>query len=193
MAAGVCGDIMFTLSFRRDFRVPDVVSSALRPLPLLPLEIFLQQLASNIVTRHPDILTRIGRTDLLRFGIDPTDVPFAIEIELRDGVVGVHLRRELDEQSQHARISGTLAALMRLVDGEADGDALFFSREIVVTGDIAAVLALRNAVDAAEIGILREAAALIGLWISEPGRLLRGMLTDEPRRERRAQDERFRQ
>jgi len=184
---------MFTLSLRRDFRVPDVVSSALRPLPLLPLEIFLQQLASNIVARHPDILTRIGRTDLLRFGIDPSDVPFAIEIELRDGVVGVRLRRELDGQSQHARISGTLAALMRLVDGEADGDALFFSREIVVTGDIAAVLALRNAVDAAEIGILREAAALIGLWISEPGRLLRGMLTDEPRRERRAQDERFRQ
>lgn len=180
-------------SFRRDFRVPDTISSALRPLPLLPLEIFLQQLARNIVTRHPDILTRIGRPTLLRFGIDPSDVPFAIEIVLRSGMVDVHLRRELDERSLHARIGGTLAALMRLVDGDADGDALFFSREIIVTGDIAAVLALRNAVDAAEIGLLREAVTLIGLWFREPGRLLRGMLADEPPWKSQMHDERHQQ
>jgi predicted lipid carrier protein YhbT len=170
---------MFTLSFRHDFRVPDLVSSALRPLPLLPLEVFLRQLTSSIVARHPDILERIGRTDLLRFGIDPVDVPFAMEIELRDGTAGVRLMRSLEERMLHARITGTLAALMGLVDGEADGDALFFSREIVVTGDIAAVLALRNAVDAAEITLLREAAALVELWISQPGKLLRGLLADE--------------
>ena len=173
---------MFTLSFRHDFRVPDFVSSALRPLPLLPLEIFLQQRASSIVARHPDILERIGRTDRLRFGIDPSDVPFAVEIELHHSVVGLRVLRSFDERLLHARITGTLAALIGLVDGEADGDALFFSREIVVTGDIAAVLALRNAVDAAEIKLLSEALALVRLWISQPGKLLRGLLADEPRR-----------
>ena len=94
---------MFTLSFRHDFRVPDLVSSALRPLPLLPLEIFLQQLASSIVARHPDILERIGRTDRLRFGIDPSDVPFAVEIELHHGVVGLRLLRSFDERSSFMR------------------------------------------------------------------------------------------
>lgn len=183
---------MFTLSFRHDFRVPDLVSSALRPLPLLPLEIFLQQLTSSIVRRHPDILERIGRTGL-RFGIDPIDVPFVMEIELRDGSAGVRVMRSLDGRSLQARITGTLAALMGLVDGEADGDALFFSREIVVTGDIAAVLALRNAVDAAEITLLREAAALVQLWVSQPGRLLRGLLTDEPGQDRPAGGEPIRQ
>lgn len=173
---------MFILSLRRDFRVPDIVSSALRPLPLLPLEIFLQQLTSSIVTRHPDILHRIGRPDLLRIGIDPIDVPFAIEITLRNSSAGVRLMRSLNGPPIDARITGTLAALMGLVDGEADGDALFFSREIAVTGDIAAILALRNAVDAAEIALLREATALVGLWLSQPGRLLRGLLNDEPRR-----------
>lgn len=184
---------MLTFSLKRDFRVPDAISSALRPLPLLPLEIFLQQLARNIVARHPDMMTRIDRPNLLRFSIDPSDVPFAIEIELRNGVVDVRLRRELDERSLHARIGGTLAALMRLVDGEADGDALFFSREIIVTGDIAAILALRNAVDSAEIDLLREAVALVGLWLREPGRLLRGMLADESLRKSQMHDERLRQ
>jgi hypothetical protein len=61
---------MFTLSLRHYIRLTEFVSSALRPLPLLPLEIFLQQLTSSIVRRHPDILERIGRTGLLRFGID---------------------------------------------------------------------------------------------------------------------------
>lgn len=180
---------MFTLSFRHDFRVPDLVSSALRPLPLLPLEIFLQQLTSSIVRRHPDILERIGRIGLLRFGIDPIDVPFVMEIELRDSTANVRVIRSLEGRSLQAQITGTLAALMGLVDGEVDGDALFFSREIVVTGDIAAVLALRNAVDAAEIILLREAAALVQLWVSQPGRLLRGLLTDEPGQRRPARSE----
>lgn len=171
---------MFTLSLRPDFRVPDLVSSVLRPLPLLPLEIFLQQLTSSIVRRHPGILERIGRSGLLRFGIDPIDVPFAMEIALRDNSASVRLMRSLDERHLHARIAGTLAALIGLVDGESDGDALFFSRDIAVTGDIAAVLALRNAVDAAEIKLIQEAVALVGLWVSQPGRLLRGLLTDEP-------------
>ena len=184
---------MFTLPFRHDFRVPDLVSSALRPVPLLPLEIFLKQLARSIVARHPDILERIGRTDWLRFGIDPSDVPFSVEIELHRGVVRLRLLRSFDERVLHARITGTLAALVGLVDGEADGDALFFSREIVVTGDIAAVLALRNAVDAAEIELLSEALALVKLWISQPGKLLRGLLADETHREHATDNEPTRQ
>jgi len=184
---------MFTVSFRRDYRVPDLVSSVLRPLPLLPLEIFLQQLTSSIVLRHPDMLQRIDRPGPLRFGIDPVDVPFAMEITLRDGSARVRLMRSLDGRLIQARITGTLAALMSLVDGEVDGDALFFSREIAVAGDISAVLALRNAVDAAEIKLIGEAVALIELWISQPGRLLKGLLTSEPNEEGAAGREAFRQ
>jgi predicted lipid carrier protein YhbT len=51
---------------------------------------------------------------------------------------------------------------MGLVDGTYDGDALFFSRDIAVDGDIEAVLALRNAVDDASIDLLHEAAAWAG-------------------------------
>jgi predicted lipid carrier protein YhbT len=169
---------MFTLSFRHDFRVPDVISSALRPLPLLPLQVVLQQFASSIISRHPDIPERIGRSHVL-FGIEPVDVPFVIEIALRDGAVKVRLLRAFDGAGPDARITGTLAALMGLVDGKADGDALFFSREISVTGDIAAVLALRNAVDAAEISLMREAAALIESWVIRPAGLFRGKTQTE--------------
>lgn len=47
-----------------------------------------------------------------------------------------------------------------MVHGALDGDALFFSRDILIEGDTEAVLALRNAVDDAEIDLAGEIAAV---------------------------------
>ena len=46
--------------------------------------------------------------------------------------------------------------------GAFDGDALFFSRDLVIEGDTAAVLALRNAIDDAELDLSAEAQAMSG-------------------------------
>jgi O2-independent ubiquinone biosynthesis accessory factor UbiT len=159
-----------------DFRVPGFVSIALRPLPLRPLELFLQQLADSIAERYPGIIERIGYARPLRFGIEPSDVPFAVRIELGEAGVRLQVMRHLDDVD--ARISGTLAALVALVDGDCDGDALFFSRGIIVEGDIAAVLALRNAIDDAEIKLLREAAEMVASWVSRAEMQLRYLVGD---------------
>jgi predicted lipid carrier protein YhbT len=49
-----------------------------------------------------------------------------------------------------------------MVHGVLDGDALFFSREITIEGDTDAILAMRNAIDAAEIDLSCELANLFG-------------------------------
>ena len=46
--------------------------------------------------------------------------------------------------------------------GAYDGDALFFSRDLEIEGDTAAVVALRNAIDNEELDLVREATALLG-------------------------------
>lgn len=43
--------------------------------------------------------------------------------------------------------------LLALLEGKLDGDALFFSRDITVTGDMEAMLALRNALDDCNIDL----------------------------------------
>jgi O2-independent ubiquinone biosynthesis accessory factor UbiT len=53
-------------------------------------------------------------------------------------------------------LAGGLAALLGLVYGAFDGDALFFSRDLVVEGDTGAMLALRNAIDNAEFDLAVE-------------------------------------
>jgi predicted lipid carrier protein YhbT len=142
--------------------LPAFFSLALRPLPTAPLEIALQRLANSIVMRHPGLLDRLGSEGARRFGIEPLDLPFAIVIEVVEATVHLSVVRRLDTGKVDARVTGSLLSLIDLVDGRHDGDALFFSRDISVEGDIEAVLALRNAIDDAELDLLREAAQLAG-------------------------------
>ena len=67
-----------------------------------------------------------------------------------------------------------MLALLGLIDGSYDGDALFFSRDLVVEGDVEAVLALRNAIDDAGVDLVADTAALFGPLA--PQRVLAGAL-----------------
>lgn len=141
--------------------LPPLVSVALRPLPLQPLQLFLASVMRGIMQRHPGVFERLGSHAGKRYGLAPTDVPFSFVIDTAAQAPAIRVLRLLPA-SLDARISGPLPALVGMADGSYDGDALFFSRTIVVEGDIEAVLALRNAVDDAGIDLLREAAALLG-------------------------------
>ena len=61
-----------------------------------------------------------------------------------------------------AAIRGDLAAFLSMLHGSEDGDALFFSGTLEVSGDTSAVLALRNALDDAELDLTEELAAIPG-------------------------------
>jgi predicted lipid carrier protein YhbT len=140
--------------------LPAFVGLALRPLPTAPLELVLQRLADSILARHPGLLERIGSDGVPRFCIDPLDLPLAVLMEVRDGGARLSVVSRTGDLQADARIAGTLLSLIELVDGRCDGDALFFSRDLVVEGDIGAVLALRNAIDNAELDLLHEIAQL---------------------------------
>lgn len=55
-----------------------------------------------------------------------------------------------------------MEALLALLEGRIDSDALFFTREIVIAGDTSAVVALRNVLDRETIVLLDEASSLLG-------------------------------
>ena len=142
--------------------LPPLLAVAVRPLPLAPLQVVLSLLLRRIVGRHPDIFERLGEHAGKRFGLDPTDLPFAFILRPTPPTPSIRAVRELPRTGLDARIAGPLAALLGLASGRLDGDALFFSRDLSVTGDIAAVVALRNAVDDAGLDLLAEAALLFG-------------------------------
>lgn len=141
-------------------RFPRLPAFALKGVPLTPLSLALSAFARRMAARNPSMLKRMGEHAEARFVLDPTDLPVAMVLELTGGRPRLQLSRGALEGD--ARIAGPLAALLGMVHGAYDGDALFFSRDLVIEGDTAAVLALRNAVDDAELDLAAEAAALSG-------------------------------
>ncbi len=145
-------------------RLPGIVAQAMRPLPLMPLELALRRLLAGILERHPDLLDRLRGFEQRLIVIDPSDLPFVIILEPRVGTISLQVVRSITDKHVHARIHGPLLLLMGLVDGAYDGDALFFSRDLTIEGHIDLVLALRNAIDDAAIDIIGEVEMTFGSY-----------------------------
>ncbi|MCH8953320.1 MAG: SCP2 sterol-binding domain-containing protein [Proteobacteria bacterium] len=141
---------------------PPLVARLLAPLPAGPLSLALGHVARTMAARHPGLFARLGPHAEKRFLIDPTDLPFCFLIWPTPSRPRIEVRRSVPAAAWDSRIAGPLAALLGMVHGAYDGDALFFSRDIVIEGDTEAALALRNAIDDAEIDLFTEAAASLG-------------------------------
>lgn len=167
---------------------PELATLAMRHLPLAPLQALLTLCLRRIQRQHPQIFDRLGCHADKHFGLEPTDLPIAFVLEPSPPEPKVTVVRNLPP-CLDAHIAGPLAALIGLVDGEQDGDALFFSRDLEVEGDIEAVLALRNAVDNARINLIGEALAWLGPLAAPGERALRDLISGgllQPRRSARA-------
>lgn len=162
--------------------LPAIVSAILRPLPLAPLQPLLGGLLAAVVRRHPQIFDRLGAHSEKRFGVEPTDLPFAFVLEPRRTMSRVTAVRRLSDVGLDATITGTLAALVTLADGDRDGDALFFSRDVTIEGDVEAVVALRNAMDDAGVDLLRDSVARLGAFGAPLERVIRIAVTGAQRR-----------
>ncbi len=139
---------------------PRLLTQPLRLLPLQPMAAALTLVARRLIQRHPSLIARLGGHAAARFAIDPTDLPLTLLLYPHPTHTRIELHRGVPESD--ARIAGPLAALLGLVHGAYDGDALFFSRDLVIAGDTSAALALRNAIDDAELDLGGEIAVLAG-------------------------------
>ncbi|MFC3086821.1 ubiquinone anaerobic biosynthesis accessory factor UbiT [Tabrizicola soli] len=153
-------------------RLPRALGLAARPLPLPPLNLLLGRLTRRLSDAHPAMLRRLGDHAARRFLIDPLDLPWVLLLQPQDAAMTAHPRAR--PPAHDARIAGTLSAFLAMMHGAEDGDALFFSRDLTVEGDTAAVLALRNAMDDAELDLTEELAALSGPFARPLRRVLAG-------------------
>lgn len=141
-------------------RLPRILALAVAPLPLTPVSLALTALTRQMATRHPGMLRRLGDYAQRRFLLDLTDLPFLLLLEpgLPRPSVTAHRRRKPPEHD--SRIAGLASVFLTMMHGDRDGDALFFSGDLVIEGDTSAALALRNAIDDAELDLTAEVASL---------------------------------
>ena len=132
----------------------------LSPVPLLGVEQGADIVFRALVRRHRDMFGRIdGDPSVL---IDAVDLPWLFLIRpKRAQAVKVTSRRQAPPQAD-AVIRARAARLIDLLEGKVDGDALFFSRDLVIEGETAAVLSLRNALDSQEVRLVDDALSALG-------------------------------
>jgi len=135
---------------------------ALRPMPLALLQPALKLAMNTIQHRHPEVFDRLSCLEDPVYLIDPVDLPFVFILRPDPLLPTLHAERDAMGIEVTATVRGPLMALIGLLEGTTDGDALFFSRDLIVEGDTEAVVALRNAVDGAEIDVLEDLLAALG-------------------------------
>lgn len=127
--------------FRRLF--PSFTGLPLGPLLTLSLR--------SLARRRPQLFDRLGEHRSASYRIDPTDLAFSF-IVVPDGKMAlVRVVGRDDPATSDVTIKGPILMLLGLLDGTLDGDALFFHRVISVSGRTEAVVALRNAIEDAEL------------------------------------------
>ena len=119
----------------------------LAPIPLVFLQPIFDHIAAHVAAAHPDLFVRLGRNAAKRFLIDPIDLPFVLVLIPTTAKPYLKAYRRHDNPKHDAGIGGTFFNLLDMLTGTLDGDALFFTRDLRITGDVEAVVALRNALD----------------------------------------------
>lgn len=136
--------------------IPYRLLSKLIPIGLL--RVMLSAYMRNFAKAHPEVFQRLGVYGEKRFLIRASDLSFVFLLEPSQSAPRVEVYpRDATDLKYDAAISGTLPTLLKLVGGSSDGDAEFFSRDLTIEGDTEAVVALRNAIDNAELSFVKEA------------------------------------
>ncbi len=141
--------------------LPRPLAMAAKAMPLAPMTLLLTRLARQLVARHPGMQRRLGNHAQRRFLLDLIDLPFLLLLEPGGATPRVTALSRRHPPAHDIRIAGPTAAFLGLVHGSMDGDALFFSRDLVIEGDTAAGLALRNAIDDAELDLAAELSVML--------------------------------
>lgn len=149
---------------------------AARPLPPALLQPGLALAMRTVVHRHPGLFERLAGVGAPSFLIDPVELPFAflLETDPEHPRLRALSGAAADKAGPTATIRGPLLRLIDLLEGRVDGDSLFFSRDLVIEGQTEAIVALRNAIDDAEIDILDDLLSPLGPLAAPASRVARG-------------------
>jgi predicted lipid carrier protein YhbT len=143
---------------------PVILRLLLQALPTALVRPGLDVIANLILRRHQRAMARLAPWAGKTFVIAPTDLSRALVLELAapPKAPRLSLARPQDVVSATAILRGPLADLLDLLEGRADGDALFFSRDLSIEGNVEAVVALRNALDGEDVDLVEDVIAALG-------------------------------
>jgi predicted lipid carrier protein YhbT len=118
---------------------------------LAPLGMWLTHSLRRVLTRHPGIADRLdaARGTLIR--IHPRELPVAFLIGLDAGSGRVEAIPASSGLPVTVSVEAPISVLVTIFESRGDGDAALFSADLMIEGEVAPLLSLRNAIEAADL------------------------------------------
>lgn len=152
------------MSIKRPSFTPFLLANpVVRNVPVFTLERLCAHAMATMYRRHKQVFDRATERETFSLLISPTDLDLSLFLALDSTAPLLRPARAGDEKTIAARIIGPLPALLELLEGKSDGDALFFSRVLRIEGRTDLVVALRNALDGEEIDLRSAIIESFGL------------------------------
>jgi predicted lipid carrier protein YhbT len=113
-----------------------------------------------MLEKHPRVFNKIYQSNY-SFLINAYDLPinFYLVPHNKNPILKAIHKNEIIKVD--ATIKGSLLNLLKMFEGTLDGDAAFFSKDIIIEGSTAASVALRNAIDGEDMNIIEDLSSII--------------------------------
>ncbi len=142
--------------------LPGLFGRVIAPLPLFPIQPVLLRIVREVTKNRPELFERLGPHVRSTFIIEVNELPFILRLCPDPERPELTAHRRSDSISHDAKISGPFAPLFDVMDGRADSDALFFSRDITISGNTEAAVCLRSALDDLDGSIVEDLMTMRG-------------------------------
>lgn len=135
-----------------------------RAVPLPFVNLALARVITRIAQEKPSIFRRLHGHHHKTYLIVITNLPLQLVLQPDPAAPRLRAYRDSVDVPCDAKIAGSLLTLLGMVDGRYDGDALFFTRDLQVSGDTEAIVCLRNALDDMDGSVADDTAACFGAF-----------------------------
>ena len=147
----------------QDTEFPSLLARAfIGATPKPALDLGAAALLAAMRRNHPHLFAVLAEQRQTRILVALTDPPRRFLLQYGGAAPSLRVVDDAADVAADAELRGGLEAMMALLEARVDGDALFFTRELAVSGDTAAVVTLRNILDRETINVLDEASSLFG-------------------------------
>lgn len=147
----------------QDTEFPSVLARAvIGAAPKPALELGAAALLAAMRHNHPQLFSVLDACQRTRVLVELDDPPRRFVLQYGGGSPSLTVVDKPGEVDADAVLKGGLEPMLALLEGRVDGDALFFTRALAVSGDTAAIVTLRNVLDRETISVVDEAASLFG-------------------------------
>ncbi|MHC8495049.1 ubiquinone anaerobic biosynthesis accessory factor UbiT [Thalassospira sp. SM2505] len=140
-----------------------LASPLIRNAPKALTEQICRHAMATMHRQHKAVFERVAERESFALLIAPTDLDLKFYLKIDPEHPELRPVTNQTPEPVAARIFGPLPALLELLQGKSDGDALFFSRTLRIEGRTDLVVALRNALDGEEIDLRSAVSNSFGI------------------------------